>query len=152
MTKCATFGGFSVNESNHPLYRARSMKKIVLFSLAVSCYASTVTVTVVSTTPQQAILDIAASDNTDCTIQVSQSATLSPLAYDVDESRFTGSSSCNRTGAITRGNNYRMVIGKRATATETAGDIVSRSLQAFSTYYYKVTLASGATASGSVHH
>src|SRR5579875_1520765 len=125
------------------------IKTILLFLIAVAATASTVTVTVVGTTPQQAILDISASDNTACTIQVSTSATLSPLAYDVDESRFSGSSSCGRSGSLVSGNDYHMIIGGRTTAVEIAGDIVSRSLQAFTVYHYKVTLASGATASGS---
>ncbi|HSM76982.1 MAG TPA: hypothetical protein VLT57_05135, partial [Bryobacteraceae bacterium] len=101
----------------------------------------------VTATATQAILSYTAPDSNPCTIQVSENASLTPLAHDIDPSLFAGSSSDARTGSITLGSERTFVIGKRAVETALDGKRYSRALQAFTQHFFAVT-CDGVTTQG----
>jgi hypothetical protein len=107
---------------------------------------SNVSVSQVSAT--QALLTYTAPNSSACTVQVSQSNTLSPLVHDVDTSLFSGSNSDSRTGSVTSGTSRQVVIGQRAAQSALNGYMTSRALQAYTLHYYQIACGS-ATASGS---
>jgi hypothetical protein len=107
-------------------------------------------VTVEGVTPQQAILHIDAPDNGGCSVQASESKDFAPLARDVDPALFPGSDRCGREIQLTKDRQYVFVLGARGVGDATDGTIKSRSLQVDTTYYVKVSMASGATSTVSV--
>lgn len=125
------------------------MRSLFLFliSAGVLC-AQVLNVAVVGVTPQQAILSIH-TDGSACTVEISERSDFATLVPDVDPSLFANANACNRVGSVVNGNFITFVAGARTTATALDGDIVSRSLQADTTHYYRVQLASGSVASGS---
>src|SRR5207253_2906524 len=98
--------------------------------------------TVMGTTPTQAILSYTAPTANACTIEVSESNTFSPLVNDVNTALFSGANLDNRTGNIISGTARLVVIGKRA--ADLAGDQrqYSRSLQTNTPHYFRVTCGS----------
>lgn len=100
-------------------------------------------------TPQQAILSITTDGSGGCTVQAYSDAAMTELVHDVDESLFPGSSKCDRPGSIVNQKAVTFILGFRGTATASNGDIYSRSLQADAPVYYRVSLASGASVTGS---
>ncbi len=125
------------------------MRTLFLVALSVSVLgAESLAVQVIGVTPQQAILSIDG-DGAACKVQAYEDAGMTKPVHDVDESLFPGSSKCDRAGSVVSGHRYTFVLGFRGTETASNGDIYSRSLQADTKHYYRVTLASGATATGS---
>src|SRR5580704_10838021 len=70
-------------------------------------------VTVSGLTNTQAILSYTAPDANPCQVEISESATYSPLVHDVDAAKFSGANYDNRPGSITNGRSRAFVAGKR---------------------------------------
>ena len=74
------------------------------------------------TTATQALIAYTAPDGNACTIQVSQSAGLTPLALDVDPGTFANSNSdLSRPSTVTSGLARTVVLGQRTAQYATAG-------------------------------
>lgn len=113
---------------------------LLLASAGVLFSAPTVSIPASGITPQQVIMSIA-SPTGDCTIEVSESATYSPLIPDVNPALYAGSNVDNtRPDTITQASGTRLVtIGHRT---------ADRSLSTLTTLYYRVS-GCGTTAAGS---
>src|SRR5207249_10534659 len=77
-----------------------------------------------------------------CTVEVSESATYSPVVKDVNASLFPESSSDNRAGAITAGRSRIFVVGTRDLQTASDGLTYSRSLPNDTQHYFRITCGS----------
>src|SRR5450631_4492508 len=93
--------------------------------------ANTFRVRVVGTTNTQAVLAYSAPDSNPCTVQVSESNTLSPLVHDVDARLFTGANSDARSSSVNSGTARQFVVGARLSQTALDGVTYSRALQAY---------------------
>jgi hypothetical protein len=91
------------------------------------------------TTPTQAILAYTAASDSPCTIQVSESPTLSPLVHDVDPSLFPGANLDSRAGNMANGLQRTFVVGARCSDLATDKKLYSRALQANTRHYYRIS-------------
>jgi hypothetical protein len=98
------------------------------------------------TTPTQAILTYTAPSDSPCTIQVSESPTLSPLVHDVDPSLFPGANLDSRAGNLTNGLERTFVVGARRSDVATDNKLYSRALQANTQHYYQINCDSTSVA------
>src|ERR1035441_7312958 len=105
-------------------------------------------VTLVGTTATQAILTYTAPSSNPCTIEVSESASFSPLVNDVNGALFSRANLDSRTGDITNAAFRIAVIGTRASQTASDGNVYSRALQNSTLHYYRIT-CDGQTGQGS---
>lgn len=100
-------------------------------------------------TSTKIIISFYADVPTNCTIEVSQSATFTPLAPDVDTAQYgAAANDCNRAGNVVNGKYVEAVIGKRGgEAIEKALDqyTKSRALYAYTNYFIRVTSGDSAT-------
>lgn len=98
-------------------------------------------VTVIGVTSTQAVLRYQVSTQQACRVQVSQDASLSPLAADVDPVLFPGSDLDSRPEGIssTAESMRYFVVGKHRADKASDGKFYSRALQTFSEYFYRVT-------------
>src|SRR5690242_15405440 len=94
------------------MVRAPSLQRVLLFFFAAPLFALTVTVS--ATSPTQAILSYVAPDSQACTVEVSESATYTPLVHDVDPAIFAGGNLDSRTpGALSSGTSRVFLVGAR---------------------------------------
>ena len=128
--------------------------KVVSLSLVFvcTCLAAIDNFQVLGTTATQALVSYTAPDGNACTIQLSQSQSLTPLALDVDPGTFANSNSdLSRPGTVPDGLSRTVVLGQRTAQYATAGTYsgvrhFSRALQALTPYFGQVTCPStGAT-------
>jgi hypothetical protein len=118
--------------------------RLLLILVGISAYAQT-SVTVVGVTPTQAVLSYTCSSSSAATVEVSESNTYSPLVHDVDGTLFTGAASDGSSVVGVR----QFVVGKRITALALDSNNYSRSLQAFTTHYYRISACgAGSPATG----
>jgi len=125
------------------------MKPLALSMVATcSCLAAIGNFRVMGTTATQALINYTAPDGKACTIQLSQSATMTPLALDVDPGAFAGSDSdLSRPSTVTTGLSRTLLLGQRTSQYATAGTYsgvrhFSRALQAYTPYFGKITCPS----------
>jgi hypothetical protein len=125
------------------------MKVITLSILSASaCLAAIGNFRVLGTTATQALIAYTAPDGNACTIQLSQSAGLTPPALDVDPGTFANSNSdLSRSSTVTAGLSRSVVLGQRTAQLATAGTYsgvrhFSRSLEALTPYFGQITCPS----------
>ena len=129
--------------------RERSMKIAVLAALIGQVgFGAVGNVAVRGVTNTQAILTYTAPDANACSVEVSESANISPLVHDVDPSLFAGSNLDSRAGSLSSGRARVFVVGKRRAEKALNGHWYSRALQAVTKHYYRITCG-GSTSSGS---
>ena len=125
------------------------MKTIALSIISAgACLAAIGNLRVLGTTATQALIAYTAPDANACTIQLSQSAGLTPLALDVDPGTFANSNfDLSRAGTVTAGLSRTIVLGQRTAQFATAGPYsgvrhFSRSLEAYTPYFGQITCPS----------
>ena len=125
------------------------MKAAVLAALgACSCWAAIGNFRVLGTTATQAVISYTAPDGNACTIQVSQSSSLTPPALDMDPNTFANANlDLGRPSTITAGLSRTVVIGQRTAQYATAGSYsgvrhFSRALETVTPYYGLITCPS----------
>lgn len=124
--------------------------KIAVFSIlsACACQAAIGNFRVLGTTATQALVAYTAPDGNACTIQLSQSAGLTPPALDVDPGTFANADSdLGRPSTVTSGLARILVLGQRTAQYATAGTYsgvrhYSRALQTYTRYFGKITCPS----------
>jgi hypothetical protein len=111
------------------------MKKLILALYAIAAFAASPTKFRVSGTPsaQQALLTWDQTFTGTCTLEVSESATYSPVVADVDTALFAGSN-VTPSGA----GSQQFLVGKRAVQLAATAVWTSRSLAADTTYYARL--------------
>jgi hypothetical protein len=120
----------------------------LLVASACSCLAAIGNFRVLGTTATQALIEYDAPDGNACTIQLSQSAGLTPPALDVDPGTFVNSNSdLVRPSTAPSGLTRTVVLGQRTAQLATAGPYAgvrhfSRALQAWTPYFGQITCPS----------
>ncbi len=117
--------------------RARGFACLVVIAGAAS--GAVTNVRVLGTTNTQALLSYTAPDASACSVEVSESAGYSPLVHDVNGAYFPGDQMDSRQGAVGRGRDRTVVIGKRTVERAASGVAYSRALQAATTHYYRIS-------------
>ncbi|HWB82789.1 MAG TPA: hypothetical protein VG675_01530 [Bryobacteraceae bacterium] len=118
----------------------------LLFLIPVLAVAEVSNVSVIGVTSSQAVISYTAPDTNTCTLEVSESATFTPLVYDVDPTLFPGSSSDSRPGNVSIGRARIFVVGThRADITATNKLRYSRALQADTAHYFRITCGADRT-------
>lgn len=125
------------------------MKTAALFLVAAgSCLAAISNFRVLGTTATQALIAYTAPNGNACTIQVSQNASLTPLALDVDPGTFANSNlDLSRPSTVATGLARTVLLGQRTAQYATAGTYAgvrhfSRALQAYTPYFGTITCPS----------
>ena len=123
------------------------MVKTQLFILSLTAFslaAQQFTVDTSQATATQAVLTYTAPSTSACTVQVSESPSLSPLDHDVDPNLFPGANLDSRPGTVTNGLKRTFTAGTRRSDLATDNKLYSRALQANTRHYYQVTCGSTA--------
>ncbi len=121
---------------------------LLMLASACSCMAAIGNFRQPVTTATQAVIEYDAPDGNACTIQLSQSASLTPLALDLDPGTFLNSNSdLVRPSTVTSGLTRTVVLGQRTAQLATAGPHAgvrhfSRALQALTPYFGQITCPS----------
>src|SRR5690349_6353528 len=116
----------------------------ILFAWPAMAAITNVAVTGVTNT--QASISYTAPDANACGVEVSESATYSPLVYDVDPTLFPGANLDSRPGSIAVGRSRTFVVGARLAATAADGSgPYSRALQTATVHYFRITCGTDQT-------
>ncbi|MGH9591575.1 MAG: hypothetical protein ACRD5L_00680, partial [Bryobacteraceae bacterium] len=113
-------------------------RNLILFLLTPAVWAST-TLSEVETTSTQAVLRYQTTQAGACTVEISTSATYSPLVFDADPALFSNANLDSREPYLVTGGQRIFVAGKRLTQRDAAGLPRSRALQANTLHHYRVT-------------
>ena len=117
---------------------------IVLFLLAVPAFATVTNITVVKTTPTQAVISYTAPDGNYCTIEVSEEADYSPVAFDVDGSKFTNRNrDLNRADTLVSSGSGTdrdrvIIVGHRGRKRVSATEVVSLALANSTEHFFRL--------------
>ncbi|HTS61563.1 MAG TPA: hypothetical protein VMH28_06040 [Candidatus Acidoferrales bacterium] len=117
----------------------RHVLPAVFAALCATASADVTNVSVQGTTSTQAVLRYTAPGSGACTVEVSESSSLSPLVHDVDAVLFAGANLDSRSESASNGNERAFVIGKRRAERAANGYWYSRALQAYTVHYYRIT-------------
>jgi hypothetical protein len=109
------------------------------FVISLPAWADITNAVVGDITSTQAILRYTAPSNAACKVEVSESASFTPLVHDVDTALFTGADQDSRAESLSNGAERVFVIGKRRAEQAANGHWYSRALQALTAHYYRVT-------------
>src|SRR5438046_2670062 len=104
--------------------------------------AAITSVRVGGVTATQAVLEYVAPDTNACTVAVSESPSLTPLAHDVDATLFGGSNSDSRSGSIVSGRARTFVAGTRTAEKALDNKYYSRALQNNTVHSFSITCGS----------
>ena len=143
-TYCDVAGGHDPS-SDLQVTHMKYLRLLIL--LCPALLGAQIVVTVSNITETQAELSYVAPSSSTCTLQVSESPTLSPLVHDVDSSLFSGANVDNRVGNLSTGLWRGFILGTRRSDQAADGNLYSRALQANTTHYYHLVCGSS-TASG----
>jgi hypothetical protein len=112
----------------------------LLLAFAITGAAQSHDLRAVRATSQQILISYTAPAGAPCRIEVSESSSYSPLVHDVNGTLFPGSEyDLSRAGSHVNGDKRVVVIGKRAVERATNGRRYSRSLQAVTPYYIRLS-------------
>ncbi len=126
-----------------------STKLLLILSIAIlRLAAQQLNIDASQTTATQAILTYTAPSASACTVQISESQSLSPLVHDVDPSLFPGANLDSRPGNPANGLRRSFVVGNRRSDLASDNKLYSRALQANTQHWYQVSCGT-ATGSGS---
>lgn len=124
------------------------MKILIAFTLSMSAaFAAVTNVRVIGTHNTQAVISYTAPSSAACTVEVSEESDYTPLVHDVDGALFSGADQDSRAASANRGVERIFVVGKRTIERALNGRNYSRSLQAATLHYYRITCG-GDTATG----
>jgi hypothetical protein len=94
---------------------------------------------VLGVTPTQAVIAYTAPSSSACTLEVSESASYTPLVHDVNTALFASSNADSRSGNVSTGRSRTFVVGQRRTDKAASGRWYSRALKADTVHYFRVT-------------
>ena len=95
-------------------------------------------VQVIGSTNVQAVLSYQASNESSCSVQVSENPDFHPLVHDVDPVLFPGADSDARDGNLNNGRNRIFIAGKRAVHQATDKKWYSLALQTDTMHYFRI--------------
>ncbi|MEO8596166.1 MAG: hypothetical protein ABI759_22800 [Candidatus Solibacter sp.] len=121
---------------------------LLILAMAPIAFGAIGNVQVQGVTSTQAIIAYTAPDMNACAVEVSESQTYRPLAYDVDPALFAGANLDNRPESPSSGLRRVFVAGKRRAERGLDGHWYSRALQAFTNQFFRITCG-GSQATGS---
>jgi hypothetical protein len=125
------------------------MKYLLLALCTIPAFGAATNIKIGRVTHQQIIVSYDAPSGDDCTIELSESPTYTPLAYDVNGSLFSGAASdLLRPSTFVAGTRRVIVLGARATdkATDGSGKRYSRSLSQNTAYFGRLSNCGGSAA------
>ena len=93
----------------------------------------------------QISIEYLAPDSGPCRVEISESASYSPLVHDVDGTLFTGANLDTRPGAYQAGRERVFIAGTRTVAAASDGKYYSRALQQLTRHYIRVGCGAGFT-------
>jgi hypothetical protein len=115
------------------------MRLTALLLTIAPLYGAITNLQVAGTTSTQAVIAYTAPDHNPCTVEVSESATYTPLVHDVDTVLFDGANSDSRAGSISNARARIFVAGKRRAEIGNDNWRYSRALQAYTAHYFRIT-------------
>lgn len=126
--------------------------KVTISGLVVPSFPTPVVSIVSSST--SGILRYTAPSTNACTIELSESASYTPLSIDVDTTKITSSPAANldsRAGSLGAGTTSRVFVAGSQTVVlgADAATYYSRALQAYTAHYYRITCDAATFATGS---
>lgn len=122
------------------------MRKL-LWLLALPLAGAVDNLRVVGVTPTQAVIAYSAPSSAACTLEVSESASYTPLVHDVNAALFASSNADSRAGNVSIGRSRTFVVGQRKSDKAASSRWYSRALKADTVHYCRVTCG-GDTATG----
>jgi hypothetical protein len=119
---------------------------MVAILLPAALYAAPGNLQVTGVTPTQAVVTYTAPDEAACLVEVSESPSYTPVALDVDGTKFAGANQdLSRPGTVVNGWFRTVVVGTRRYERGLDGRIYSRALPSGATHYLRVTCGGAAT-------
>src|SRR6185295_7995414 len=125
-------------------------RTLLVFLLSSPAFAAISNVRVSDVTNTQAAIRYVAPTSSACSVEVSESATYTPLVPDVDPALFTNADLDSRDPLLQHGLERVFLVGHRATEVDLNGKLTSRAAQKNTQHYYRITCG-GDTAAGTFH-